>query len=88
MTEDYRPRLAVDISEEQQRKLWKYFEHGELKIVFNVIVDDLIRILDQHGRVIIGLIGARYAKTDEIFPSLNAAVEGAKRIEKGNNNDQ
>ena len=84
MNPDYRPRLCIDISEEQQRALQSMFEHGEQKIVLNVIVDDLIKLVQEHGRVIISLIGSRYAKSAEIFPSLNAAVEGANRLKKEN----
>ena len=80
MTDEPRRRISIDITERQQEIMWKHFQHGEQKVVFNVLIEDLCNLLEAHGRVILGLIGTRYAKTSEIFPSLNSAVEGAERL--------
>lgn len=49
MSDDYRPRLSIEISTEARDKLRKYLPHGTQKIVFGLIVEDLIAILEQHG---------------------------------------
>jgi hypothetical protein len=46
----YRPRLSVEISDEQQLKLQKYLDHGMQKKLFNIVVDDVIKMLEKHGR--------------------------------------
>ncbi len=46
---DYRPRLAVDITEDQQRLLMKHIPWGSKNAIFGVVVDDLLRLCDKHG---------------------------------------
>lgn len=48
---DYRPRLSVEITEEQQLALQKYLDFGMQKRLFSIIIDDVIRMLDEHGRL-------------------------------------
>lgn len=43
------PRLSIELSVDQADKLKKLFPHGTKKIVFGLIVDDLISILENHG---------------------------------------
>jgi len=44
-----RPRLSVDITEEQDQKLTQYLDHGMRKVVFGLVVDDLLAMIDKHG---------------------------------------
>jgi len=44
-----RPRLSIEISEEQQQKLKLLLPHGTKKIVFSLIIDDLIEVMDELG---------------------------------------
>lgn len=50
MDKDYRPRLSVEISEEQQRDLSKLIPWGVKNKLFCVIVDDVIRLMKEHGQ--------------------------------------
>jgi len=50
MAGEYRPRLSVEISPKQQLALQKHLDHGMQKKVFNIIVDDVINMLELHGR--------------------------------------
>ena len=60
MTNIRRPRLSVDLTEEQDEKLTRYLDHGMRKHVFGVIVDDLIRLIEKHGSAkILGLLVTR-----------------------------
>lgn len=46
----YRPRLSVEISPEHQLALQKQLDHGMQKKLFNIIVDDVVKMLEKHGR--------------------------------------
>ena len=45
----YTPRLSVEISPEDSKKLRKLFPHGTQKIVFNLIIQDLISTMEELG---------------------------------------
>ena len=47
---EYRPRLSVEITEEQYLALQKYLDFGMQKRVFSIIVDDVIRMFEKYGR--------------------------------------
>jgi len=49
-TKIHRPRLSVEITPEQQLALQKYLDHGMQKKLFNILVDDVLRMLKSHGR--------------------------------------
>ena len=53
---DYRPRLSVEITEEQQLALQKYLDFGMQKRLFSIIIDDVIRMLDEHGRLFLAAV--------------------------------
>ena len=44
-----KPRLSIELTQEQADKLKSLFPHGTKKIVFGLIVDDLLDILSTHG---------------------------------------
>ena len=46
---DYRPRLSVDITEQQARELNRLLDHGMRKMLFGVVIDDLLRLFKKHG---------------------------------------
>ena len=46
---DYRPRLSIEIPRETSIKLRKLMPHGMQKIIFNLIIDDLISLMEEHG---------------------------------------
>jgi len=55
-----RPRLSVDITEEQDMKLVKYLDHGMRKVVFGVMIDDLLELIDRYGAgKVLGLLVER-----------------------------
>uniref|UniRef100_A0A6H1ZQA8 Uncharacterized protein n=2 Tax=viral metagenome TaxID=1070528 RepID=A0A6H1ZQA8_9ZZZZ len=49
-TNIHRPRLSVEISAQQQLDLQKYLDHGMQKKLFNIVIDDVLRMLKVHGR--------------------------------------
>lgn len=69
MADKYRPRLSVEITEEQQLALQKYFEFGEQKRVFSIVVDDVIEMLEKYGRAFVAAVVMRKVKYED-FTSL------------------
>ena len=67
-----RHRLTVDISEEQARELNKYFEFGDQKMVFGVIVDQLLEMFKRYGYGnVIGAMLTRKAELKDILKLKN-----------------
>ncbi len=61
------PRLTIDITESQARGLSKHLEHGMRKILFGLVVDDLLRLFDKHGAsMVIGAMVERAISLKEI----------------------
>lgn len=46
---EYRPRLSIELPQEKYDRLKFLLPHGTKKIVFNLIVDDLIELIERHG---------------------------------------
>ena len=60
MNKPYRPRLSIEITQEQADKLYKYLAWGERKRLFHVVIDDLITAFETFGAdKVIGAIKAR-----------------------------
>ena len=67
MTKDYRPRLSINISEEQQRKLQKFFPWGTQRKIFGVILDDFLKLCENHGAdYVLGAYLGRYLKLEQV----------------------
>lgn len=61
------PRLTVEITERQQFGLRKHLEHGMQKVLFGLIIDDLLRLFDKHGPgTVIGAMVSRAISLKEI----------------------
>ena len=46
----YRPRLSIELTEEQQVKLLKLIPWGVKNKLFSIIVDDVISLMEKHGQ--------------------------------------
>jgi hypothetical protein len=44
-----RPRLSIEIPEDKHQRLKTLLPHGTKKIVFNLIIDDLIEMMEKLG---------------------------------------
>lgn len=53
---DRRPRLSIDISEEQDAKLRELVPWGLKKQLFSKVIDELIELLEEHGEMAIGAL--------------------------------
>jgi len=45
----YKPRLTVQITEQQFDGLRKHLEFGMQKLLFGVIIDDLLELFERYG---------------------------------------
>ena len=56
MSEEYRPRLSIEISEEQQSSLQRLIPWGLKNQVFSTIIDQLVPLLERKGSEVLALI--------------------------------
>ncbi len=54
-----RPRLSVEITPEQAKKLNNLIPWGQQRAVISALVDELVDILEKHGAVAIGAVLAK-----------------------------
>jgi len=47
--EDYKPRLSIEIREDQQSALKNIFPHGTQRVIFHALIDGLIAIHAKGG---------------------------------------
>jgi hypothetical protein len=71
----YRPRLVVEIDEEQHRKLQQIFPHGFLRPFFKVIIDEVIDLIEVGGKQAMGLIIAGAIMPSDVVPSIKKIKE-------------
>lgn len=83
----YRPRLVVDITDEQAQKLNRYLEYGMRGPVFSVIIDDVISMLEKHGAVFLGAVLARHLKLED-YSTLQMEKPHGKSRKPGKKVDQ
>ena len=62
---DWNPRLSVEVTEEQYNKLSKLIPWGNKKRFFGVIIDDVIRLLEEHGQKFFAAVLTRSIKLEE-----------------------
>lgn len=61
----YRPRLSVEITPEQQRDLQRLVPWGVKNQLFCVIVDDVIRLMKEHGQTFLAAILAKAIRLED-----------------------
>lgn len=74
MTDEYQPRFAFEITEEQKKRADKLLDqYGLRKALFSVILDDVLDLIEEKGGLAIGVIMGKKLKPREVIPSLNEA---------------
>lgn len=71
MATNPRPRLSIEITPEQYKRLNKLIPWGQQRAVYSALTDELISILEKHGPLAIGAILAGKVK----FLSIVEAME-------------
>ena len=69
MPNEQRPRLSIEITEEQNLALQRLIPWGVKNSLFGMIVDDLISMLEKHGEIVLAAIFSRKLKLKD-FPSM------------------
>jgi hypothetical protein len=79
MSDDYKPRMSFEITEEQQLRANRLLNtYGLRRTVFGVILDDLLDMIEEHGQIVVGILLERATKPREIMPSLAQAERKGK----------
>jgi len=77
MTKEPRYRFAFDISEEQQKRVFRLMStYGLRKAVFSTILDDLLDLIEENGEDVIYFIIKKSVKAKEILPCLEGTKNG------------
>ena len=61
----YRPRLSIDLTEEQQMDLNRLIPWGIKGQLFSVLVDDVIRCVKEHGQIFIAAALSKTIKLED-----------------------
>ena len=68
---DYRPRLSVDLTEEQSKKLRQYLPWGLQRALFSAIIDDIISLYEiGMGDKVVQAIVTGLMKPSELLNSI------------------
>ena len=70
MKESSRPRLSIEITEEQHLKLMRLLPWGIKGQLFREIIDDVIAMLETHGEQFIAAIITRRIKLQDYSISI------------------
>ena len=65
MSDEWRPRLSITITDEQYKKLQGLIPWGVKGQLFSAIIDDLITALEKDGEKVLGAILARKLKLED-----------------------
>ncbi len=85
MATEHIPRITIDINQRQEDALKLYIPHGAKKRIFGMIIDDMIKIMDdpQRRAIFLGAIASRELFLDQwfrvpktTFRKLEAEVKG------------
>lgn len=76
MNDDYRPRFAFDITDEQKRRADKLIAvHGLRKAIFSTILDDVLDLIEEKGGIAIGILVSGKCKPRDMLPTMYQAKE-------------
>jgi len=87
MGSEYTPKLTVELEEKQYWALKNKLEYGELRPLISAIVDDLIDMIEEHGNLVVALIGGKKVKPREVIPSMYRAIETCNQLREEQDND-
>lgn len=72
MNPSYKPRLTVELREDQYHRLNQLLTHGQRKQIFQILVDDLVSALEKHGPQVIAGIYTRTINVGSISKPFRA----------------
>lgn len=76
---DWSPRLTIELTEEQYNELLKLVPWGIKRKLFSVIIDDIIRLLKEHGQKFLAAILTRSIKLEEYTHLLEESDDNKRK---------
>lgn len=80
MSVTYRPRLSIEITDEQSRKLKQLIPWGLKNQLFQLIIDDVIDMLESHGEIALAAIMSHKLKVSS-FPTIRRFLDENRSTE-------
>ena len=77
LSDDYRPRLSIVLTEDQRKRLSKVLPWGTGRVLFSSIVDEVIELLEHHGMAAAGLLISKKASLLELMQMKEAGYAAA-----------
>ena len=74
MSINYRPRLSIEITDEQSKKLKQLIPWGVKNELFSTIIDDVIKLIEENGEIVIAAMLTRKLLTRSL-PSIREVIE-------------
>ena len=62
----YRPRLSIELTEQQANELRNLVPWGLKNSLFQIIVDDMIELIKKHGQIFVAALLDRKIKLNKI----------------------
>lgn len=62
---DWKPRLSIEITPQQSSDLSTLIPHGMQKLIFQAVVDDVIRMIRTHKEVFFAAVIAKQLRLDD-----------------------
>jgi len=62
----YRPRLSIELTEQQAEELRNLVPWGLKNSLFQIIVDDMIELIKKHGQIFVAALLDRKIKLNKI----------------------
>lgn len=70
----YTPRITFEVSDELKERTDRFLDvHGTRKAVLTVVLEDLLDLIEEHGRMAIGAILDAQVKPREVLRSMAKA---------------
>jgi hypothetical protein len=78
---DYRPRLSVEITEEDQTRIQKLIPWGILSPVMRALLEDVLDLVEQHGEIALALFISKKVRAKDLLKA--RMKEGQDAYDRG-----
>lgn len=79
----YRPRLAIEVTQEQRQAIQRLFPYGTQRAFFSKIIDELIKVVEIGGNRAIVAILTEAISFKTISPTLGRIIEEVNNGDTG-----
>lgn len=82
LDERQRPRLSIEITEQQNIDLMRLIPWGVKNALFSSIVDDVIELLEKNGPIVIAAVLTKKLKVSDLKSISEAIIDQPKKRKK------